>query len=332
MIAVTGATGIIGSHIALRLLQAGETVRLMKREQASTKAFDQLLAYHNLSQKNFSWVNGDITDPMAVRSLLEGAKQLYHAAAMVSFDQGDAEQLYSNNIHGTANMVDQCLALGIPMAYISSTAAIGDQTMKGVYTEESAWTTDRGRSAYAISKRYAELEVFRGVEEGLKAVIVNPGVVIGPGKWGQSSTSVFLSGMKGMKVYPSGSNGFVDVRDVAEMTIALTNDSVVRKDRHLLIGENLSFRELFTKMATLMGVQAPSIAVPSFAVRPLVRLLAFLEKWSISPVTITSENLKSAYRKSIYSAQKMESLGYKFRTIEDALNYTYEVYKSTLKG
>jgi nucleoside-diphosphate-sugar epimerase len=331
MIAITGATGIIGSHIAVKLLQAGESVRLLKRANSSTIALDQLLSFNKLTQKNIEWVNGDITDPLSIRSLLEGCKHLYHTAALVSFDQGDADKLYSNNIHGTGHVVDQCLSLGVSLTYISSTAAIGDQKIDGVYTEVSSWTTDRGRSAYAISKRYAELEVFRGVEEGLKAVIINPGVVIGPGNWGQSSTSIFLNGMKGLLVYPSGSNGFVDVRDVAEMAIALTYSKEPIKDRHLLIGENLSFKDLFAKMAKLKGRKAPNIEVPNFLIKPVVQLLAFLEKWSISPVAITSENLKSAYRKSVYSVEKMRQMGFQFRSIDEALRYTNEVYNATMK-
>mgnify|MGYP001195537743 CR=1 FL=1 len=328
MIAITGATGLIGSHIALALLKEGKTLRLLKRPQSATGALDQLLRFHDVSSGSYTWVDADINDPTSLHVAFDGCERVYHSAAMVSFDPGDTAEVFETNITGTQHVVDQCLVKGIKLTYISSTAAIGDQKIDGVLTEASVWTSDRGRSSYALSKRYAELEVHRGVQEGLDAVIVNPGVVIGPGKWGQSSTTIFLSGKKGMRFYPTGSNGFVDVRDVAEISVALSNGSQALKGQHLLIGENLSFKELFTKIAMEHGSSAPSTKVPASPVRFVASVLAFLEKWRVSPFSVTSENLKSAYRKHVYSNDKIRELGFSFRSIDEAIKYTAEVYRS----
>lgn len=329
MIAITGATGIIGSHIALTLLLKGERIRLLKRGNADTIAIDQLLRYHGISNEGLMWVEGDINDPVTLQAAISGCDRVYHCAAMVSFDPGETARVFETNITGTQNVVDQCLLLGVPLTYVSSTAAIGDQKIAGVFTEASTWTSDRGRSSYAISKRYAELEVHRGIEEGLDALILNPGVVIGPGKWGQSSTTLFLSGKKGMHFYPTGSNGFVDARDVAEIAVALSAHSDACKGQHLIIGENLSFEQLFTKISKRFNKPAPRFKVPNRPIQILARGLALLEMWSISPFSVTSENLKSAYRKSVYANEKISGLGFTFRSIESAIDYTAQVYEQS---
>ena len=138
--------------------------------------------------------------------------------------------------------------------------------------------------------------------------------------------TIFLSGLKGLTFYPSGSNGFVDARDVAEFTISLSKKRGV-KGRHLLIGENMSFKDLFTTFHHLFGSKKPSIAIPKSLVMSTVKALSVLEKLKLSPLKLTSENLKSAYRKRVYSNQKMAELGYDFRSVQDALTYTNEVYK-----
>ena len=325
MVLVIGATGIVGSHIAIELLRAGEEVRVLHRKSSDFVALNQLLKFHELPN-TVSFFEGDITDPVVLAEAIKECDQVYHCAAVVSFDPYDARLLHETNVLGTDNVVNACLHSNISLIYISSTATIGDVVINDERTEESNWVSDKGKSDYTLSKRYAELEVFRGVQEGLDATVVNPGVILGPGKWGTSSTTIFLSGLKGLTFYPSGSNGFVDARDVAEFTISLSKKRGV-KGRHLLIGENMSFKDLFTTFHHLFGSKKPSIAIPKSLVMSTVKALSVLEKLKLSPLKLTSENLKSAYRKRVYSNQKMAELGYDFRSVQDALTYTNEVYK-----
>lgn len=323
---VTGASGIVGSHIVLELLKAGEPVRIFKRSHTDLSALTKLLAYHGLNP-TFETALGDVTDPVSIQEAILGCSAVYHCAALVSFKPADHQRLFDTNVFGTANITHACLANQVKLAYISSTAAIGDAEINDIRNEESIWTTDKGKSAYSISKRYAEYEVFRAVEEGLRAIIVNPSVIIGPGKWGESSTSIFLSGIKGMRFYPTGSNSFVDVRDVAEITIALLKKSNVN-GRHLLVGENATFKTFFTIAADIGNASKPSIVLPKQLVAPVISCLKTLEKTGITLGRITSENLKSAYRKSTFSNEKVKALGFKFRTLTDALQYTFRVYRA----
>lgn len=325
MILITGATGIVGSHIAIALIKAGEEVRILHRPSSNKVALNQLFRFHNL-ENTAHYFEGDITDPVVLDEAISGCDQVYHCAAMVSFDPYDAKRLHEINVLGTENVVNACLKNGAKLIYISSTATIGDVEMNGQRDEESVWVSDKGKSDYTLTKRYAELEVFRGVQEGLDAVVVNPGVILGPGNWGNSSTTIFLSGLKGLKFYPSGSNGFVDARDVAEMAISMSSKTDVQ-GKHLLIGENMPFKELFLTFHKQFGGKKPSVAVPKKPVFAIVGVLSILEKLKLSPLKLTSENLKSAYRKVVYSNQKMKNLGYEFRSVEDALQYTHQVYK-----
>jgi len=325
MILVTGATGIVGSHIVIELLKAGEKVRVLHRKSANFIALAQLLKFHQMPD-SVHYVEGDISDPVSLSEALAGCVQVYHCAAMVSFHPSDARQLHETNVIGTDNVVNACLKENVKLVYISSTATIGDVPINGERTEESPWVSDKGKSDYTLSKRYAELEVFRGMQEGLDVTIVNPGVILGPGNWGTSSTTIFLSGLKGLTFYPSGSNGFVDARDVAELAISLSKKENVQ-GKHLLIGENLTFKDFFTRFHELFGSKKPSVAIPKAPVMSIVNALSILEKLRLSPLKMTSENLKSAYRKMVYSNQKMVDIGYSFRTVNEALLYTNEVYK-----
>mgnify|MGYP001033759199 FL=1 len=326
MILITGATGIVGSHVAIELLKAGKKVRVLHRNSSSLVALEQLLRYYSLPD-TIDYFEGDITDPIILSEAIKDCTQVCHCAALVSFDAAHTSLLRETNVLGTNNVVNACIANKSKLVYISSTASIGDVAVEGERTDESVWTSDKGKSDYALSKRYAEMEVFRGIQEGLDAVIVNPGVILGPGNWGNSSTSIFLSGLKGLTFYPSGSNGFVDARDVAEMAISLSNKPSVI-GRHLLIGENISFKEFFTLFHQLFESKKPTISIPKKPVFFIVRLLSLLEKVRLNPLKVTSENLRSAYRKVVYSNQKMTGLGYEFRSVKEALIYTNEVYQA----
>lgn len=328
MILVTGATGIVGSHILADLLEkAADRVRVLVRETSSKTHIDALLQMRGLSHDQLDYITGDILDPISLEKATQNCDQVYHAAAMVNFHPRESEALFQCNIQGTANVVDACLRNGVKrLCYISSTAAIGDQPIDGLLTEKSHWTTDKNRSDYSVSKRYAEYEVWRGREEGLEAVIVNPGIVIGPGQWGSSSTSLILSCKDGMRFYPTGANGFVDARDVARFCVE-SMDSGRTDDRYLLVGENLPFKTVFEHICKAFGSTPPTIPIPKWPVRMVAGMLRSLEWLRLNPMRMTSETLKSAYRTPVYSNERASEAGFRFTPIMDAVAYTVGMYK-----
>ena len=325
MILLTGATGIVGSHVLIELLKKGEKVRVLKRAGSSTQAIDQLLKYHQLSKNSFEIVDGDINDLVSLSDASEDCESIYHCAAMVSFNPADADKLHKANVVGTKNVVDTCLAKSIKtLAYVSSTAAIGGQLINGMQNESSEWVSDKGKSDYTLSKRYAEMEAWRGAQEGLNVAIVNPAVIIGPGKWGQSSTTLFQSAKKGLKVYSSGSNGFVDARDIAEILIDLVEKKVF-SERFLLVGEHLPFKGFFERLSPRFGNSGPKLKMPKAPVLWFAGVLNHFEKLGVCLPGITSENMKSAYRNVHYDTAKIKALGYEFRPLEESFDYSLKV-------
>ncbi|MCO4805465.1 MAG: NAD-dependent epimerase/dehydratase family protein [Flavobacteriales bacterium] len=327
MVLVTGATGIVGSHILIELLKAGTDARILIRKGADRTAIETLCRHSSIVIPETHYTEGDILDPISLESAIRGCTEVYHAAAMVSFDPRQSTALFETNTIGTANVVNACLQNGVSkLCYISSTAAIGDEPIDGELTESSTWTTDKGRTAYSLSKRYAELEVMRAREEGLSTLIVNPGVVVGSGKWGESSTSIIVSSANGMRFYPSGSNGFVDAIDIARFCVQGMKDEWF-KGRYLLIGENLSFKTLFTLITQSFGAAEPKIAIPRGLAQLAKQGLKFFESLRIPLFSLTSQNIDSAYRQVTYSNKKAIEKGFVFTPIEQSIQRTVELYK-----
>jgi nucleoside-diphosphate-sugar epimerase len=318
---VTGGTGLIGAHLLLNLVKDGQKVRALKREQSDLNSVKKVFKYYG-SEALFSeieWVFGDITDIVSLEEAMQGVSYVYHAAAMVSFNPNDKKQLYRINIEGTANVVNACLEKNIKkLCYVSSTAAVGKSKEGEMATENNKWDEEEVTSNYSVSKHYAENEVWRGIAEGLPAVMVNPCVIIGPGDMSRSSGTLFGTIKKGLKFYTSGANAFVDVRDVADAMTLLMN-SAIESQRFLLIGENLSYKSLFEKIATSLGVKAPTILAKGFMV-DLAWRLEKVKCWitRTAPV-VTSESAKSAVSINKFSNQKMiDATGFNFRNMDEA--------------
>jgi len=324
---ITGATGIVGSHMLIRLLRAGNNVRVFVRENSNRQVIKNALDYNGLSHERLEYVVGDISDPYGLKSAMADCEEVYHCAAMVSFDPLLTNRLVEVNAGGTANIVNACLELGVQrLCYISSTAAIGDVWVDGYLTEQSAWTTDKGRSGYSLSKRYAELEVWRGREEGLNALIVNPGLVVGAGNWGESSTTIILSCENGMTLYPSGSNGFVGADDIARFCLE-GMEKAWFNGSYLLIAENLSFKEFFGHCTDAFGSRTPKIGIPKSLAKVGQLLLMMLEALRINFLSITSQNIDSAYRTAVYSNEQAVAMGFEFMPVKSAIKKMVDQYK-----
>ena len=184
MVLITGATGLVGSHLALHLLENNERIRAIYRTKTSiekTKSLFKLYGKESLFEQ-IEWIEADINDIPSLEIAFKGVEYVYHCAALISFDPKDEKKLRKINIEGTANIVNFCLAFNVKkLCHVSSIAALGDlMEHETLITEETIWNPEKHHSDYAISKYGAEMEIWRGLQEGLPVVIINPGVILGP--------------------------------------------------------------------------------------------------------------------------------------------------------
>ena len=319
---VTGGTGIVGVHVLRELLHRGRPVRALARAGSDTSIVGRVFAHYGDEAllERIHWVEGDLLDVLSLEEAMEGVAQVFHAAAEVSFSPGDSRKLDRVNRKGTANVVNAALRTNVPLlVHVSSTAAIGDAPAGRPATEDDAFDATETHSPYADSKWAAELEVERGRAEGLEAVIANPCIVLGPGRGGRSSMGLVDRLARGSRYYPPGSNAVVDARDVAHALVELAEQRATT-GRYLLIGENLSYEELFEKLAKAFGHP-----VPTFALRPWMLQLArfgsgMLRPFSSRAPLITRHTVRSSLACRSWSAARVEAeLGMRFRSADEAV-------------
>lgn len=239
MILVTGATGLVGSYLTSQLVAEGKTVRALYRSAIPEMA----------GGDKVEWVQADILDVIALEAAMVGVKQVYHCAAIVSFDPKKKSALHQINIEGTANIVNACVEAGVnKLLFVSSVAALGRIREHTLINETMNWTEETSNSEYGKSKYLAEMEVWRGISEGLNAVIVNPVIILGAGDWQKGSSELFKSAYDEFPWYTEGTGGFVDVADVVKAMILLM-ESGISAERFILSAENRSYREVFAMMA-----------------------------------------------------------------------------------
>lgn len=333
MVLITGATGLLGSHVVVALLAQGENIRAMYRDDHRKEVVERLLNFYYPDQaqewyRRIEWFQGDVLDLMDVENALSGIEQVVHCAALVSFHRRDFWKLFEINRQGTANMVNFSLSARVKQfVYISSTAAIGSDTefTDGFKRESNHWNANEKVSGYSLSKYSAEKEVWRAMEEGLPAVIVNPSVLFGPGSWEESSLTIFRTLQNGLKFYTKGANAFVDVRDVSEVIVRLMNENQLN-ERYLVTGTNTTFKHLFDEICGQLRVKAPSFLAGSFLTGLAWRLSGIVARLQGKRPTITKESARSSQQKSSYSTEKITSRfpDFQFRSLEETVRNTIQ--------
>lgn len=300
MILVTGATGFLGSELVKQLVEAGKTVRALKRPSSQIPAI--------LLDKKIDWVDADILDYFALEKSLEGVRQVYHCAALVSFAREMKKKQLRINKEGTQHLVNLCLDNQIDkFLHVSSVAALGSTKDGSAITEKNNWEFDGSQSGYSISKYESEMEVWRAIAEGLNAVIVNPSIILGKNAGKKGSSMLFNTVQKGLPFYTSGTNGYVDVEDVARAMILLM-ESNISEERFILNAENWSTRELFAEAAEVFKKPQPRFNVKPWLMKLGVKGAEILSMLNGKNYALTRDTAASAFKKTSYSSAKF--LGY----------------------
>ncbi|MCF0064160.1 NAD-dependent epimerase/dehydratase family protein [Dyadobacter chenwenxiniae] len=314
---ITGATGLVGSATARKFLAENHEVYALYRHNSDRSLLADV-------ESEIQWIEGDILDLSALELAFYGMDFIVHTAAVVSFIPKDRKSMYKVNVEGTANVVNVCLKLHIgKLCHVSSIAAIGRPDSRKavpghdvILDETHRWEDSPENSEYAKTKHLAELEVWRGIAEGLNAVIVNPTLILGEGDWDKSSTQIFRYVYHEKPFYTDGVANYVDVNDVAEVIFKLML-SEISGERFLLNGGSISYRNLFNNIADAMHKKRPSLRVGAGLAGVIWRFEA-VRTWLLgTKPLITKETAQSAARKITYDNEKVrKALGFQFQPIE----------------
>lgn len=319
---VTGATGFLGSYLSRLLLQKGYHVRGLRRAGSSLDLVSEVA-------EQIEWVEADITDVVALEEAMKGVQCVFHCAAISSFLPQDARRMQQINVEGTGNVVNLCLHLGIEkLVYVSSIAALGRSPERLHLDETCHWVESRDNTRYARTKHLAEQEVWRGIAEGLQAVIVSPSVITGSQDWQQGMAGFFKKIDEGLKFCPTGQSGFVDVRDVALFMEQAMQDDRINGERFILNAVNIPHREFFGLIAD--ALQAPR---PRIMVGPFLAEVAWRVEWlkhallGATPMA-TKESARGSVTHYYYSNQKSLTLpGFQYRPFESSILETARQYQ-----
>ena len=319
MIFVTGGTGLVGSHILLELSQKGEQFKALKRASSSLSICENIFKHYNAEDlfEKINWVVGDINDIPSLESGMQNCDMVLHAAGVVSFAPSDAELLKKVNIEGTANVMNVALSSRVKkVGFVSSIAVLGRNSTEGIVDEECHFKHTKLESNYALSKYYAEQEVWRAAQEGLDVVIVNPSVILGPGDSEKGSSQIFEKINNGLKFYTTGSTGYVDVVDVSSSLIALLF-SKIKNERFIVNGANLKYRDCFDRIAVAFNKPKATIKVTPFLKEIAWRLELLRSLVTGKSPLLTKETANSAMTDSSYSTSKIEqAISYQFTDID----------------
>jgi dihydroflavonol-4-reductase len=324
MIAVTGANGLLGSFVVRKLLHDNISFVALKRKGSYTKLLEDV-------QEKITWRETDVCDYVSLLEALDGVTGVVHAAGVVSYHKQDKDLVFAVNVEGTQHVVNACLQLGIKrLLHVSSVAALGREKEQEIIDENSKWIEGAPVSNYADSKHQAELEVWRGQEEGLSTVIVNPSVILAPADWGRSSAQLFKYVYEQRPFYTEGSLNAVDVRDVATCIVHLYQ-STIEAERFILSTERISYFSFFQKAARHFNKRPPFVRVS----RPLLQMVAAVEGLrgflTGSRPLVTKETAQLAGKNITYSSEKVKrTLGIEFQSIESSILWCCEEYKKKI--
>lgn len=330
MILVTGGTGLVGAHLLWHLIAAGEKVRATYRSEQSQVAVEELFTYKSKNEnealqaqgffRKIEWVQADINDIPALEAAFDQISYVYHSAAMVSFDPALFNKIQHINKEGTANMVNLSLKYGIEkFCHVSSVGALGTTANNVPITESTFWTPSRENSVYGISKFASETEVWRGTQEGLNAVIVNPAIIVGEGFYDSGSGSFFTHIDKGSGYNVPGTTAFVDVLDVVDTMVKLMK-SDINSERFILVGENASYVRFFKLIAESLQAKVPSKTLESWQMAIAWRADYLWSLIAGKPRKLFRSTAQSAFGDKKFDDKKLKkALDFEYRALEESI-------------
>ncbi len=320
---ITGSTGFLGSYIVRKLVLEGYTdIICLKRESSETTLIDDI-------SERVQWVTGDILDIPLMDRMMTGVDCIIHAAAIVSHT-ANKKIMLQTAMDGTANLVNVAISGGVKkFIHISSVAAIGRGKAVEHINEKQIFSHSKYDTTYGLAKFLAEQEVWRGHAEGLNVTILNPSMILGPGKWDKSSTQIFKRVYKGMKFYPKGITGWVDVRDVAKVTLkCLVED--FNGERFIISAENQKYRNVFERISIQLGVKPPSKLLSLNYAGILWRLEAIRSFFTGNKPLITKETVYSTSVFSTYDNTKsITYLNFQYMPLEKTITESCRIFLET---
>lgn len=332
MILVTGGTGLVGSHLLYHLSQKNDKIRAIFRTEKKREHVKEIFSFYtdNVQQyfSKIEWIQADITDIPSLEPVFNNITQVYHCAALVSFNPKDYRKMRQINIEGTANLINLAIDANVDkFCFVSSIAAVGNAINGKPINEENEWVDSDENHGYAITKYGAEMEVWRGSQESLNIVIVNPGVILGGGFWREGSGKMFTQISDGFPFYTEGITGFVGVNDVVKAMIGLM-DSNINNERFILVSENKSFKDVLFSIADNLNKKRPSIKVGKLATSIFWKIDWLLTKLTSKEPLLTKNTAKSAHNKSFYTSKKItEQLGFVFEPIDHVITSVSKEFK-----
>ena len=340
MIFVTGGTGLVGAHLLFELTSAGKKVTALKRQKSNLQQVLKTFSYYSENSQNLfnqiEWVDGDILDYFSLEILLKGVTEIYHCAAIISFQTKERSKMISNNVDGTANLVNAAIENGVSkICHVSSIAALGRLENGEPISENTNWIPTKKISGYSESKFFSEAEIWRGIEEGLNAVIVNPSIILGPANWENGSAKMFKTIWNGMKFYTKGVTGFVDVKDVARVMIQLmdkSNFKTCKSQRFILNSENLSYQNVFGQIATELDKPKPTIFASNFLLSIVWRVATFANWVTGKPSMITRETVANSNEINNFNGSKItRTINFNYLPISESIKQTASFLKSEMQ-
>ncbi|WP_417859887.1 SDR family oxidoreductase [Winogradskyella sediminis] len=326
MILVTGGTGLVGSHLLFQLLKSNNRIRATYRREETLSRVKHVFSYFSDNAESLfnsiEWVEADVNNVPKLQDAFKDITHVYHCAAFVSFEPDKYRVLRKINIEGTANIVNLSISHQIKkLCYVSTIAAIGHHNNpEQLIDEQTDWNPEDDNSVYAITKYGAELEVWRATQEGLDAVIVNPGIILGAGYWnGGSSGSLFKRIYNGFPYYTTGVTGYVDVWDVVNAMERLMISNITNEG-FILVSENLSFKTFLSHTAQQLDVKAPRKEAKPWLLEIAWRLDWLKHKLFGKRRSLAKQAAKSATSITYYDTSKIQAhLNFKFKPVDKSI-------------
>ena len=311
MILVLGATGLLGTELIKQLAKDGKMVKALYRNTSPT-----------FLHPTINWIEGDIMDVVFLDNLISSVDLVYNCAGLISFSPKQRDLLYKINVEGTSNIVNACLNNNIKkLIHVSSVASLGRASNTEIINEKTIWNNSEKNSEYAKSKHHGEIEVWRGIAEGLNSVIVNPSIILGAGDWKAGSTKIFKTIYDNFEWYSTGINGFVDVQDVAKAMIYLMESSITNQ-RFILNADNLEYKKIFESIATIWNKKLPHKQITPFLAGIRWRIEKVKAIFSKQEPLITRETVNTAMEQYFYNNNKL---------LNELPEFSYQSMDITLK-